>query len=376
MNEPVSVRFKTLANGNKSIYLDIYLEGRRHYEFLKLYLLPETGKDKAIAKRKNRETMNVVNAIVAQKVLDIKNGKAGIITSKSKMKLVDWLEAFCAYKEKNAKSQESVKTADNMKKHIIKYAGECVYMKDVGKKFCLGWIDYLKNATKRGGQPLSNVTRKVYLTCFGTALNKAVRDGIIPSNPLSMIDARDKISMPESERVYLDIEEVKRLAATDCYSILTKQAFMFSCFSGLRISDIRCLRWTDIEEVTDGNGNRQYRLTKTMEKTKRVVSYQLSKEAMRWLPERDGELVFGDLTAQSCINNHIKRWARDAGIQKNVSFHTARHTFATMMLTMGADIYTTSKLLGHSRISTTEVYAKIIDKKKDEAMGLIDKFFD
>ncbi len=376
MNEPVSVRFKTLANGNKSIYLDIYLEGRRHYEFLRLYLLPETGKDKAIAKRKNKETMNVVNAIVAKKVLDIKNGKAGIITSKSKMKLVDWLDAFCAYKAKNAKSQESVKTADNMKKHIVKYAGDGVYMKDVDRKFCLGWIDYLKNATKRGGQPLSNVTRKVYLTCFGTAINKAVRDGIIPSNPLAMIDARDKISMPESERVYLDIEEVKRLAATDCYSILTKQAFMFSCFSGLRISDIRCLRWSDIEEVTDGNGNRQYRLTKTMEKTKRVVSYQLSKEAMRWLPERNGELVFADLTAQSCINTHIKRWASDAGIQKNVSFHTARHTFATMMLTMGADIYTTSKLLGHSRISTTEVYAKIIDKKKDEAMGLIDKFFE
>lgn len=64
------------------------------------------------------------------------------------------------------------------------------------------------------------------------------------------------------------------------------------------------------------------------------------------------------------------------GITKQISFHTARHTFATMMLTLGADIYTTSKLLGHSRISTTEIYAKIIDKKKDKAMNLIDKYFD
>lgn len=71
-----------------------------------------------------------------------------------------------------------------------------------------------------------------------------------------------------------------------------------------------------------------------------------------------------------------KARAKAAGIKKNISFHTARHTFATMMLTLGADIYTTSKLLGHSRISTTEIYAKIVDKKKDEAMGLIDKFFD
>ena len=67
---------------------------------------------------------------------------------------------------------------------------------------------------------------------------------------------------------------------------------------------------------------------------------------------------------------------RIVGITKQISFHTARHTFATMMLTLGADIYTTSKLLGHSRISTTEIYAKIIDKKKNDAMGLIDKFFD
>ncbi|WP_420493249.1 tyrosine-type recombinase/integrase [Segatella copri] len=67
---------------------------------------------------------------------------------------------------------------------------------------------------------------------------------------------------------------------------------------------------------------------------------------------------------------------RIVGITKQISFHTARHTFVTMMLTLGADIYTTSKLLGHSRISTTEIYAKIIDKKKDEAMNLIDKYFD
>ena len=67
---------------------------------------------------------------------------------------------------------------------------------------------------------------------------------------------------------------------------------------------------------------------------------------------------------------------RIVGITKQISFHTARHTFATMMLTLRADIYTTSKLLGHSRISTTEIYAKIIDKKKDKAMNLIDKYFD
>lgn len=374
--EPVTIRFKQLANGNKSIYLDIYLEGRRKYEFLKLYLVPEVGRNKSAARQKNLETMSVANAIMAQRVLDIKNGKAGIITGRGKMRLVEWIDIFKAAKEKTAKSKESSKTVENMKKHLIKYKGESALMSDIDKKFCLGWIDYLKHATKRGGQPLSRITQSVYLTCFGTALNKAVREGVIATNPLTQIDASEKIRTPESERVFLDIDEVKRLASTDCYSILTKQAFMFSCFSGLRISDIRKLKWSDIEEVTDTDGRKQYRLSKVMEKTQRVVSYQLSNEAVRWLPEREGELVFQDLCKQSNLNHHIKVWAEQAGITKNVSFHTARHTFATMMLTLGADIYTTSKLLGHSRISTTEIYAKIIDKKKDEAMGLIDKFFD
>ena len=166
----------------------------------------------------------------------------------------------------------------------------------------------------------------MYLTCFGTVLNQAVRDGIIQMNPLSLIDPSYKFGSPESERVYLDIEEVKKLAATECYSKHTKQAFMFSCFSGLRISDIRKLKWSDIEEVKNPDGTSSYRLTKTMEKTQRLVSYQLSNEAMKWLPEKTkDELVFYELCQQPNINYHIKVWAKAAGIKKNISFHTASH---------------------------------------------------
>ena len=149
---------------------------------------------------------------------------------------------------------------------------------------------------------------------------------------------------------------------------------MFSCFCGLRISDIRKLKWEDIEQVTDANGNTHYRLSITMQKT---ITYQLSNEAVKWLPKRgEREFVFDHLTKKSKLCMVVRDWAKSAGIKKYVTFHTARHSFATMMLTLGANIYTTSKLLGHSNIRTTEIYAKIIDKKKDEAMGLIDKFFD
>ena len=59
-----------------------------------------------------------------------------------------------------------------------------------------------------------------------------------------------------------------------------------------------------------------------------------------------------------------------------ISFHCARHTFATMMLTLGADLYTVSKLLGHTSVRMTQVYAKIINQKKDEAVNLVNGLFD
>ena len=76
------------------------------------------------------------------------------------------------------------------------------------------------------------------------------------------------------------------------------------------------------------------------------------------------------------INDILKIWAADAGITKSVTYHTSRHTFATMLLTLGADLYTVSKLLGHSQIKNTQIYAEIINRRKDEAVNLIDKVFD
>ena len=116
-----------------------------------------------------------------------------------------------------------------------------------------------------------------------------------------------------------------------------------------------------------------------MQKTKAPIYLPLSKEALRWMPERGDKLatdkVF-NLPSSAGINQLIKPWAKDAGITKNFTFHTARHTFATMMLTLGADLYTTSKLLGHTDVRMTQVYAKIVNRKKDEAVNLVNGLFD
>ena len=76
------------------------------------------------------------------------------------------------------------------------------------------------------------------------------------------------------------------------------------------------------------------------------------------------------------MNLSLRNVARHAGLSFNPTMHLARHTFATMMLTLGTDLYTTSKLLGHVDVKMTQVYAKIINQKKDEAVNLVNGLFD
>lgn len=377
--EIVQIRERKMASGKTSLYLAYTVNGRRQYEYPKLYLLPETGKGKTAAVAANKETKRIIQAMQAKKIVELTQNRGGIIVRKepSKILFTEWIKTFREYKAQTTRGREYINTINNVERHIIKYAGEKVTMASIDKKFCEGFINYLKTAKgKFQDRPLSDVTKKVYFTLFNTMLKKAVKDEVIFQNPIDLIDTNAKIKTPDSERVFLDIEELKRMAAADTKCELTKQAFMFSCFTGLRISDIEQLKWSDIEQYTDENGTAKYRIVKKMQKTQRIITYSLSKEAVSWLPERTGSLVFQGLVCRPNLNNQIRKWAESVGITKQISFHTARHTFATMMLTLGADIYTTSKLLGHSRISTTEIYAKIIDKKKDEAMNLIDKYFD
>ena len=164
------------------------------------------------------------------------------------------------------------------------------------------------------------------------------------------------------------------MMATPFFNEQVRQAYLFSCFCGLRISDIRKLRWRDLS-MSGG----QWRASVVMTKTIHPVYIPLSSQAVKWLPERgdctpDG-LVFGGLPNEGNLCVNLKNWAEKAGVKKNVTFHTARHSCAVLLLTLGADIYTVSKILGHRSVRATQVYAKIVDKNKDDAIALVDNAF-
>ncbi len=371
--EPIKIRFKKLANGNKSIYLDIYTDGRREYEFLKLYLVPEKNE---AARVLNQNALQAANAIKSQMIIDLANGKARINKSRCKILLSDWI---LMYGDKlGEKYKYHFKALRTIVDAVCAKTGKKT-LSEIDKRYCLAFVDYLRHGyIGRLGKPLSRTTASNYCTFLKSALNMAVREELINNNPYVLLDVKDRIVRGECERVYLTIEEIKKLIAADVPSRTNttcqiKEPFLFACFTGFRYSDVKALTWERINK--DGN---KFRLIINQKKTKETNSIELSAQAQKWMPKRgcksNDDLVFS-LPTEPHMNNKLKMWAKAAGIEKNISFHTARHSFATMMLTLGVDLYTVSKLLGHTNISNTQIYAKIVDKKKDEAVNLVNDVF-
>ncbi len=362
--EPVRLRLKNLANGNKSFYLDIYSNGKRYYEFLKLYLVPEHS---LIDKEQNRQTANIANQIKAQRTIDLANGKVGKSNRKGgKMLFLDFMSLF--YDEQEKLQKQWVRQCRNAIDRLKEYTDEGFTLEQVTPDFCRGFIYYLCHIYRtEQGRTLTNYTAKNYLSVLSCALNFAVRKNYITANPLNLLASNEIPQKPESQRVYLTAEELKKLEATECRNPYVKQAYLFSCFCGLRISDVQRLRWADVENTAQG-----LRLAITQKKTKKPLYLPLNEKASTLLPDREGsDLVFNRLPNISNIDKILKKWAASAGIDKKITFHTARHTFATLLLTMGADLYTTSKLMGHTEVKTTQIYAKIVDEKKASAVNLL-----
>ena len=369
--EPVRLREKELANGVRSFYLDIYVNGKRSYEFLKLYLIPETNPQ---AKVQNENTMRAANTIKLNRILEITNNKAGLKNTsiRAKMLLKDWMETFRqAQEQKGVKDQKLIHNTV----HALTAYNINVAMRDVNRDYIIGLTNFLRNDYRSPrGKKLKDYSVINYLGCLRNALNMAVREDVIADNPIMKLSAQDKVKAPESQREYLTVEEVQQLEATDSPYPHIKQAFLFACYTGLRCSDVRSITWGKI--VKDGE---KYRLHTVMFKTKRPFYIPLSKKAMQWMPERgdktDEDLIFENIPVQVNTKLYLQPWLDKAGITKPITFHCSRHTFGTMMLTLGADIYTTSKLMGHTKVEVTQIYAKIINKKKDDAVSLIDQAF-
>lgn len=274
-------------------------------------------------------------------------------------------------------SDSVLRNIRNTMTHITRFARREVNLDEIDQSFLIQFIRFLayeSKETRHGGlKPLKKTTAQLYLGVFSSMLSMAEKEGYIERNPFDSIGADEKkpLFCSKPNRDYLTVEELQRMIDTPFKNRPIKHAFLFACFTGLRISDISRLRWGDIRE-----GHQGTYITLEMQKTKEVISLKLNKNALRWLPAVSGEKnerVFELPRFLGSVNGRLKKWAARAGVDKNVSFHTSRHTFATFELSLGADLYVVSKLLGHANISTTQIYADIIDRRRDEAVDLLDE---
>ena len=359
--EVVKLRQRKLPTGRTSLYLDIYRNGKREYEYLKLYL---TNGKSAAEKQKDKETLQFANSIKAKRIVEIQNGEYGF---NDKFKLeTNFLDYYKSFMETKADSKGNYGNWASAYKHLQSYVKKSTTFKDIDERFIEGFRDHLERKAKTtSAQPLSQNTKHSYFNKLRACLRHAFKQRVIPYNPCEGVEGP---KAGEPERDYLTIDEVRALVNTECRYPMLKQAFLFSCLTGIRWSDIQKLTWKEIQEHEGGT-----RIIFKQKKTKGQEYLDITDQAAQLLGER-GELndrVFIGLKYSSWHNVALAQWCMKAGITKDITFHCARHTFAVMMLDLNTDIYTVSKLLGHKELKTTQIYAKILDKKKQEAVSKI-----
>ena len=370
--EPIRLRQRRTSSGLISLYLDIYLNGRRSYEYLKMYLVPEKTR---ADREKNRETLKLADAIRAKRVVELRNGQYGFNNQLlTNTRFFDYYRSLCE-KRLGEESRGNWGNWYSCLHHLKKYEKrEDITFSEITPEWVQGFKDYLENEAVAWGhdyrkrikdKPLARNSKMSYFNKLRACLNQAYEERIIPVNPLRGIEG---FKAEEGTRMYLTIEEVQKLAQTPCDYPQIKEAFLFSCLTGLRRSDVLRLRWGDVYQQGEFT-----RIIFRQKKTDGQEYLDITAEAaelmgVRGKPE---ENVFTDIHSPTCTNNTIKLWVARAGINKEITFHCARHTFATMMLDLGTDIYTVSKLLGHRELSTTQIYAKVLDKNKQAAVAAI-----
>ena len=282
----------------------------------------------------------------------------------------DFIKYFMEMKEKRHRnSSKSIQI--NWQREIdllrIYTKGKPMLFGDIDLNLIEDYKEFLINAPQGGSKKgiITRNTASTYFSIFKAGLHQAFIDGFLTVD----LAAKSKnIIFEEHQREYLTMEELNKLASTPCDSPVLKRAALFSALTGIRHSDIKQLRWRDVVKDND-----HYRVMFTQQKTKGVEYMPISDQAYLLCGNRGDEdrLVFEGLQDPSWISKPVKRWVEAAGITKHITFHCFRHTYATLQLANGTDIYTVSKMLGHKKVTTTQIYAKIVDEKKEKAADTI-----
>lgn len=353
IKETIRLRTRLLKSGCKSLYLDYYYKGNREYEYLNMYLIPEnTPLDRA----RNKETLKSAEAIKAKRIIEKQQVLAG--THKKESPSLHSLLSMIEEKKSKDVTEGSWLVYKNGANLVREFQKKDLPLEKIDRQWLQSYNEFLID---KGYSTNYIIFQMRQMRSF---LKFAEDNDFIDKSPAHTMKMQHKT---DTRREYLNLEELRRLYNTDCKHALLKRAFLFSCLTGLRFSDIQKLTWGEVYEQEG-----QTRIVFSQKKTGGVEYLDISDQATKLLGERgaDESLVFEGF-GHGHFSPKLTRWAKKAGIKKHLTFHSGRHTFAVIMLELGADLFTLSKLLGHKDIATTQIYAKILDRKKQDAVNRI-----
>lgn len=332
----VKIRKKKLLDGSTSLYLDVYHNGKRSYEFLDIRL---TGR--SAARTNNKEAMRLAEAHRSKREIELQSNQYGAVPSHKRRR--NFLDFFADLAKTKHKSWRAVH------QKLTEFSEGRVEFRQITPEWLEDFKKYLLNQ-------VSPNSANLYYSKVVAALNIATQQGYIPKNPTASVRNVKKVPTMKN---YLTTEDLRLLGKTPWAAADEKKAFLFGCYTGLRLCDIRGLQKSQVLPSLQ----LEIRQQKTKEPVYQPIPPIAYKMIQKNLEGPDGPL-FVLPGSDGTLWTHLQHWFKKSGIKKKLSFGVSRHTFATSALTEGADIFAVSKLLGHTDIRHTQVYAKIVDETK------------
>ena len=381
----VTLRQKPISKGRKSLYLDFHppikhpkpfinkktkklvTTTRREFLRLSIYDKPKNP----LQKQDNKQTLQLAEQIRQKRDNELNKPEVYTAFELEQLKAKEKGElSFIAYYEQQMEKRKG--------KNYLVWVSAFHYFKeftnnylkfaDLNEKFCNDYKDYLLNAkSKRSSKAtISQNTAHSYFNKFKATLKQAFKDNLLSFDLNAKIEP---IKQADTKRVFLSLDELNQLVKADCPNPILKQASLFSALTGLRFSDIEKLKWSEVIHINQQG----YFIQFQQKKTKSNEYLPISEQAYNLLgePKEPQQKVFEGLHYSAHQNSILLKWVINAGIHKHLTFHCFRHTYATLQLQNGTDIYTVSKMLGHKDLKTTQIYAKVVDQSKRNATNKI-----
>ena len=348
-----------MTKGRRSLYLDFYPpilhpETRKptRREHLKLFIHEKPKTE--LEREHNKETKLIGETLRSKRQLEIQSGYYGFLNAHNgKKSFIAFFEDFIETKRATT-SKSNYESYVSIGNYVKAFAGEKCTFANIDEHFCRKFKDFLLKQERISGNTASS-----YFDKFKYIIREAYKQKMLRENPAEGIKSIKTIA---PKREFLSLDELRALASTPFHYEDLRRACLFAALTGLRYSDVEKLTWSNLQSSGDGKFFIRFR----HQKTKENEIMPLSADAFSLIGERagDSERIFKDLKYYQ--TKYIADWILKAGITRKITFHCFRHTFATLQMTFGTEIYTVQKLLGHKNIQTKQIYAKIIDEKRHQ----------